>query len=526
MPIGCAGESSNQLVNQPIENLALAGFPAANDNRSMRFPLLTFRRLRALVVITVTAVSSMAMSSSACAADDLKEAATALRASHAKSLEELAAICDAQKLPALAKISRGWSIVRDPNKLYIFTLAESFAPPAAIKDSPVAAQWWERFKKLRITQAEKLFDLAKQAVEAKQALLAYELVQEAARENPDHAEARRILGFVQRDDRWVTPFAARKLDAGEVWHERFGWLPADRVKRYEDDQRYSNNRWVSAADDARIHANIKTGWPVETEHFKVLTNAGLEDGVKLGQQLELLYGIWRQVFVPYYAAGDLPKVFAGGAWPKERKTHVVWYFADRDDFVKFLQPSRPGVEKALGIYLEKQRTSYFFAGKDQHPGTVFHESTHQLFQESRTTGNEVGAKNNFWIIEAVACYMESLTEHDGYYTLGGFEEGRVPAAAHRLLVDNFYAPLEELSALGMDNMQRQPNIAPLYSQISGQAQFLTHFENGRYREALNDYLIAVYSGKADKQTLAKLTGQSFSTLDRQYRDYMKANAGK
>ena len=50
-------------------------------------------------------------------------------------------------------------------------------------------------------------------------------------------------------------------------------------------------------------------------------------------------------------------------------------------------------------------------------------------------------------------------------------------------------------------------------------------ENQR-SEVVSSYLIAVYSGKADKQTLSKLTGQSFNTLDRQYREYMKANVGK
>ncbi len=460
------------------------------------------------------------------AAESLSQQAAAIRTAHARSLAELASVCDSQKLPALAKISRGWSIERNDNRLYIFDLPDSFEPPADAKTSALGLQWWERFKALRVAQADRLFDLAKRAVEAKQLTLAYELAQEAARENPDHDEARRILGFVKRDQRWLTPLAARKLDAGEVWQEKFGWLPADRVKRYQDEQRYSNNRWVTAAEDARLHSNIKTGWTVETEHFKVLTNAGLEDGVRLGQQLELLQSIWRQAFVPYFAGSELPKVFAGAAWPKDRKTHIVWYFSDREDFTRYLLPTRPGVEKALGIYLEKPRTAYFFAGKDQHPGTVFHEATHQLFQESRATGNEVGAKNNFWIIEAVACYMESLTQHEGYCTLGGFEAGRVPAAAHRLLVDSFYAPLEELSALGMDGMQRQPNVAPLYSQISGQAQFLIHYDGGRYREALNDYLIAVYSGRADKQTLSKLTGQPLATLDQQYREYIKANAGK
>ena len=51
----------------------------------------------------------------------------------------------------------------------------------------------------------------------------------------------------------------------------------------------------------------------------------------------------------YRASNEVSdSVVAGGAWPKDRKSHIVWYFKDRDDFVRFLQPTRPGVEKALG----------------------------------------------------------------------------------------------------------------------------------------------------------------------------------
>ena len=174
-------------------------------------------------------------------------------------------------------------------------------------------------------------------------------------------------------------------------------------------------------------------------------------------------------------------------------------------------------------------SAYFFAGDQQYSGTLNHEATHQLFREMRPDAIPPGRKNNFWIVEAIACYMESLSQHrlldddpyGAYFTIGGENEGRVPAARKRLVDDNFYVPLRELSALGMDQLQHDPRLKMIYSQISGQALFLMHADAARYRPALLDYLIAVYTGRANPGTLEKLTGQRFEELDRQYREFLK-----
>lgn len=178
----------------------------------------------------------------------------------------------------------------------------------------------------------------------------------------------------------------------------------------------------------------------------------------------------------------------------------------------------------MGIYFDKVHKAYFFAGPDQQPGTIYHEATHQLFQETRLVTKEVGRTNNFWIIEAIACYMESLAEHDGgYFTLGGAAAGRLPAARQRVLTDNFYVPLGTLVTYSMEALQRDPNIAKLYSQSAGLATFLMNDDAGRYREAVVGYLEAVYSGRANERTLAEQTGKKYEELDAEYRQFLQRN---
>jgi hypothetical protein len=149
-----------------------------------------------------------------------------------------------------------------------------------------------------------------------------------------------------------------------------------------------------------------------------------------------------------------------------------------------------------------------------------------LFQESGQVVANVARKNNFWIVEGIACYMESLAAHDDgrYFTLGGADAGRMAAARHRLLEDKFYVPLAELVHVGMESLQQDTRIAKLYSQCSGLADFFMHDGNGRYREALIHYLVAIYSGHATTRTLAEATGTNYETLDRQYREFMSRTA--
>jgi hypothetical protein len=450
--------------------------------------------------------------------------------SYRGKLAELAAWCDERKLTEAAALARGWLPARNPLVAYIFKLPESSKPPPSIGDIPAAHEFWQRFMQLRNAQAEALFGLAVQAHKADEYAVAFDLVREACRENPDHAQAREILGYVRYDGGWALPDTARRLIAGQVDHKQFGWLPAGYVERYEKGQRFFRGRWITAEEDERLHSAIGNGWRIETEHYVVTTNHSLEEGVRLSRRLENLYDIWRHVFVDYYTPKTtMQRWFEGGeklgksgrTTAVARPRHQITYFRNRDEYQITLRPLQPQINITLGIYFARPRTAYFFAGDEQYGGTLLHEGTHQLFQETRQTHNAAGARNNFWAVEAVACYMESLVEHEHWYTLGGVDEGRIPAARKRLLEDHFYVPLHELTALGMVELQRIEHLPKVYSQISGQAWFFIHANEGNYRRSFVETLIAVYTGKADANTLARQTGKAYEQLDQEYHRLMR-----
>jgi hypothetical protein len=472
------------------------------------------------ICVAALLAAALGLLASSLRADEIAAARATADALSADRFEDLAAWCEKQQLQSEAEQTRRWSIKRDPLKVYAFEVPASLVAPADLSGD--RAKWWDNFVVLRQAKADTLVALAGRALNAHQPRVAYELLVEALRENPDQEQARAILGYQRYGDLWQTAFAAARTKAGQVWHEKYGWLPAAQVARYEQGSRYHNGRWVSAEEDARLHQDIKNGWQIETEHYAITTNCSLEEGVALSRRLERLYSIWQQVF-PTYAMteAELSKLFQNPAGPRRsRKQHNVIYFRNREEYNAWFA-DEPQIAMSLGIYRFDKKAAYFFAGKDQEPGTVDHEATHQLFWETRPVAPDVGAKNNFWAVEAVAVFMESLVEHDGYYTLGGLQEGRVPAAYQRLVKDNFYVPLAELTAMGMKTLQRDPRLPKIYSQSAGLAWFLMSGQDGGLRDLFTTYLQAIYSGRADDGTLAKLTGETYSNLDRSYEEFMK-----
>ncbi|MBI3461979.1 MAG: hypothetical protein HY000_02825 [Planctomycetes bacterium] len=480
-----------------------------------------------VAAICVGLVSVPARSANASPAE-IAKARAELTSAYVASLEELARWCDERNLPDQACETRAWSMPRDPQRLYLVVLPEPVGPASLPADtSPDVIEWDKRFRAARNDQADGLFQLARSAIRSSRASLAYELALDAARENPDHEAARRLRGFRQFQGQWHTAYEIDKLRKHNVWHERFGWLPREHIERYEKGERYleREKRWIPAADDAKRHASISTGWDVETEHYVIRTNHSLEAGVELATRLERLHRVWRQTFVRFYASErDVAQLFRGqGTASRAPRQHRVIYFSNRTEYERALKRYLPAGVQTTGIYLAEQARAYFFADGSEDHSTLYHEATHQLFHESKTPSPAVGRKANFWIIEGIACYMESLASQGGFDTLGGPDAERYQDARVRRIDDDFYVPLAELTALGMEQLQRDSRIARLYTQSAGLTHFLMHYDGGRYRDGLVAYLSTVYSGRDTLQSLAQLTGTGYDILDRQYREFLASD---
>ncbi len=489
---------------------------------AVRVPLAILARGTAMAGVSVVACC---VASTARAADVWQERQK-LEAAYEQHLADLATWCEEHSQGPLAERTRAWIQQPDAQRLVLVALGPQGLPSDAAPPGDVA-QWQARWLALRRAQADAWFELARRAIRGRHVSLAYELVLAAVRENPDHEAARRLLGYVRQGDRWRTPYELRQERLGRQWHDRFGWLPRGHAGRYEQGERFFNGRWIPAAEEAQRRAAIDQGWQVETEHYLVTTNHSLEAGVALGQRLERLHQVWRQVFARYYISPDqLSKLFESRASPRAGTArHAVVYFRNRDEYNEALAGTIVAdIRITTGLYLNQARHAYFFASEQDHEdaSTLYHEATHQLFSETRPAVAVPGAAANFWVIEGVACYMESLAEMEGAWSLGGADAVRRRDARFRLLgspehqAAPFYVPMAQLAARGAGDVQRSPEIAKLYSQAAGWVHYLMHAHEGRARDTLLEYLVAVYTGRDRPSLLAELSGHAFEELDRDY----------
>ncbi len=349
------------------------------------------------------------------AADPLR-AAIELQAKYAAGIEQLAKWCESSGLAEEARKTRRVLSPTDPYKLYVPVLPEVVGPPKLPADAPAnVVEWDARLWRLRREQATTLYEMARRAVRSGRAGLAFELALAAIQANPDYEPARRLFGYQKFRDQWRTLYEVKKLRAGCVWSGQFGWLPKAQLRRYEQGERLCDGRWISAAEDAKRHADIRSGWDVETEHYTIRTNHGIEAAVSLGVKVERLYRLWQQLFLRYYASeSDVVAMFDGRARPGSGllPRHSIVYFRDREDYNRALRATMPNIGISTGVYVEQTRRAYFFAGQGSDQRTLYHEATHQLFHESRPVSPEVVRKGNFWIIEGIAMFMESLRQEE------------------------------------------------------------------------------------------------------------------
>lgn len=439
-------------------------------------------------------------------------------------LEKLAATCDAKQLDVGAETARSRIIAPD-----ILANHPEPLPREVMPELPASLPEGERFWKTQLRSFEKgyaqdLYLMSRRALNDGYPSYAYSLVRESAFHDPDHTAARKILGFVRQGNEWVTQFAASQIKKGNVWHEEYGWLPKSHLERYAKGERNFKNRWVSAEKERELRRDFSEAWEVRTDHYLIRTNVSLERGVELGKALEDFHEFFYEIFAGFFNTREqMMKLFDGTA-PAVRanpRPYQVNYYRTREEYVERLRRDFPNIEITNGIYMTTGRTAHFFDDPDNdNEATLYHEGTHQLFFESHVLNRPIGEKAHFWIIEGIACYMESFQRKNGAFSLGNPNYIRFLGARNNLLQKHYYVPLSEFSQMGMYEFQHAPELSKNYTQASGLARFFMEYDNGRYREALVRHLTQLYSSNSKERDSApgldKLTGIEFEDLDRQY----------
>ncbi|OAI56267.1 hypothetical protein AYO47_02220 [Planctomyces sp. SCGC AG-212-M04] len=429
----------------------------------------------------------------------------------------------------------------EERSLQVLELPATLVPEPAASLPPDERNRQLRLRALESKYADDLYRFGQRARQNDQLSLAWRFILEAVYRNPDHDQARLVLGYVKYQSTWTTPFRKQMLERGNVWNDQWGWVRKEDLPKYEAGQRRApDGQWLPADRVASMRADWSNAWEIDSEHFHIRSNHSLERAVEISVHLERFHDYFVRefalVFMTRQQAGNL---FAGGRNTVNSKRHIVHYYRTRDEFKARLVKKQPEAAFSDGIYMPDDKIAHFFdrpGEADKVDETMYHEVTHQILTESalKPIGVDNWVDGDFWLVEGLACYLESFQPQGRGGTVGDPKHIRIQWARRFLVDDGVFVPLERFTAMTQSEFQcadmgngpdRVKRLQQHYAQAAGVTHFFMHFEDGRYRDALVKYLSQIYSAdqriRLNNETLAELTGVPFPELDRQYQVYLR-----
>lgn len=438
-----------------------------------------------------------------------------------KQVDDLIAFCDARGLTEGTEELKRWKIPVSGTELLATSLPQDIQPPLPNDLPPDERQWRVELTAARQVIAKDLYLLSRRVLSSGLHSIAISLVREVLYFDPDHEQARGQMGYERYGELWTTPFSARKLKAGFVWHDEFGWLPQANVARYEKGERCYRTNWMTAAREASIRQDFNNAWEVETDHYRIKTNVSLERGVEIAKALEVFHKYFRSTFDGFFSSPEQLKKVA-----KQSRPFEIHFFRTQDEYVNRLKKSNPQIGITNGIYMPDDRVAYFYESADGDvEATLYHEATHQILYELHQQPRQIGQHDHFWVVEGIACYMESFRRKPEGFSIGDPAYIRFQNARERAIDEGYLVPLARYDEMGKLAFQSDPNIKKNYSQAAGLAHFFMHYGDGRYRDALVQHLELLYrpqTGRVRVAGLNQLTGVSYDELDRQYIEHMRS----
>lgn len=278
-------------------------------------------------------------------------------------------------------------------------------------------------------------------------------------------------------------------------------LPAPAESRKRDNRGSTDLLTIGSMKIAprAAHNLAGVGWAagsyalISTPHFEIASQAGDKPAAELAELCELAYAVWRCEFYSYWTAGGQQI-----ANDSDHKFSVV-LFRDREAYIKALKTIEPNIGISTGYYSPGQRKAFFYWDRQKTASTVVHELTHQFFSEAGRDQVAIDPDDgeDFWVIEGIALYMESLSTRTcggaWIVEVGGWDASRLQAGRYRLLHDQQWYPWDRFRSATGKQFRQNKEAPEWYSQACG----LTHWfmdTSDEERQRFQEYIHAIYHG--------------------------------
>ena len=252
----------------------------------------------------------------------------------------------------------------------------------------------------------------------------------------------------------------------------------------------------------------QTRYRVLTKHYDI-TVPQIEDGRRIGERLEHLVNVWTLLLAEF--------VKEEKDEPVPRRHHIILY-RDKQEYTFNLRQFDLRITETNGFYYEPRRTAYFFSMEEK---ILLHEGTHQILAEHFGRDTMSAFRSNFWIVEGVALFMQTLQVEEKCYRIGDILTDRLYSARVYRLEHNHNVPIRQLTTMSRTQFQRRADLQQIYSQSATLVHWLMFAEEGRYRKTLFELLRQTYLDTSKAESLSELTGLSYDELDKKYAKFLK-----
>lgn len=410
------------------------------------------------------------------------------RAAMQLELERLAGICERLGLDYPAEVSRTW--LRGERDDQTILYLPTFEPDNKIDvEDPNTAKWLGYFMAARQRYAEHLFQQACQLAAQGDEEAAFRLLWQVLHEDPEHAGASRALGNL------VNPLKSTpRLRTGRTPQNDLAWPARSYVL-------------------------------VTTLHFNVYSQADRATSIRFASQLEQVFTLWSQFFYPLWSPpGKLSKALnepgpQNEFWSGRKKFDIV-LLESRNAYLELLGGAQANIGVSVGYYRPASEKSFFYPAESLDV-TLYHELTHQLLAEGTRlrVRQDIGSSGSFWMVEGIANYFESLTDHGTYWTLGGWETPELQLIRYRGVRDGYWTARDEFAAGTAPQWQADPNLGLLYTHAAGLMHTLLDGKpTDDARQRTMEALAALYQAETDTVPLLNLLGDTEQAAKETYQD--------
>jgi len=470
------------------------------------------------------------------AEEKVRKSALKVSRQYAKDIDPLVKWCVERKLTKQAaevvatieKIAPDWK--------RLSKLKEMVSTAEASADSPAQADVQEFARKIKVyreNHADRTMKLAKECAKYGLYTRAYDLMLEVLELDPEHAQARKVLGYVKKDGRWVSKWEANMLKDHVLYKDKEGvvqrWVPKKDVKKWDEGLRPFAGGWLPEAEEIRKRqVNEYRAWSVESQHFEVRTGVSRAAAYEWGQFLEDYYDAFFRNFINFFDVEDGAKMLFDTK-PLKKK-HVILFLASENHYKQHVKAEH-GNEKLLlesaGFFgpCGSQKMSHCYRSDNaEDVAVMLHEVTHQLFDETKEERSH-GSKGNNWVVEGIASYIETWGKENGKWYPGRNVNHRRLQIAKQFLAENPGWSLGDFLAIGNRDFH-ETNRGLNYCLSEALAHFLMHYDGERYREDFVRFIAVYYEGKAQENSLyehLQIEGSEAgraATLEKQFKEYM------